>query len=1008
MQQTKSTAEIETKWQQKWKTAKLFQPPLDSTKEKYVLTVPYPYGNSALHIGHGRTFTAADILARFERLRGKNVLYPMAFHISGTPVLAVADAIARGDTNQINLTRQAIAEYVTDKAEQDTLLQSFSDPFAIADFFSSKIEETFDSVGLGIDWSRQFTTGEKIYQKFISWQYKKLDETGILIQGKYPILFSPADNNAVGEDDIKDGDIDKVSIQEMTYIKFEIVSTDAPNPEYLVAATLRPDSLFGATNLYVKPEMELAKVDVGELGVWIVSKASIPKIQNQFDNTKVLSYHKGSEFLEKQVIVPLINKHVPVYPMDYPDENHGTGIVYSSPADSPHDYIYLFELTFPNKSLAEYSEDPLKLTPITKTVTKKGEEIKYKSGIPAFDKLHKYQIFTVANNAEKLELAKEELYKEAHYGAVMINCGEFDNTPLKNNVGSQAVAKKLIEQNMGGLLFETSRRAYTRSGDIVIVGNLHGQWFLDYSADAVKEKAYNLLDSMEYYPKQLKSSQRGYLSWVQKRPCARKRGLGTPLPQDPNWMIEPLSDSTIYQMFYIIAHHLRSIDPETLTDAVFEYAYLGKSDVAKIAQETTIPQNILEQMRAEVEYWKAFDLRYTNAPHMSNHLSFLIYHYALIFPEELQPHKIMIAGLLIKDGHKISKSKGNGIPLMQVKQKYGSDLYRLYVATAASYDVEMDFREDEILQLQKKYGKWQEFMLNAKEVFNTNSAFSELKKYHCSQQSQYDSIEYTQILTETIQKITGSLTKTEKGVIFWLLAQISQRFEGFWDSMSESATRDAYVGLFYELVNDIAYAQRRIGETLVSQTLAICYKELILGMTPVVPHFCEELYFDTFDVFASTSVMDAKQFTTSLNNEIQAKKEELQEHLVQHILGEVPRILERKNIVPTQIDIILASDTKYQLFESLTGVLTQTRDFKSILTQMCTQFPSEKQFITKFVPKTLGSGLHAYSTTEIEHTYLESAIPFFEAEFNCKVTIRQATADEQTNALPGKPGMKIT
>ena len=168
--------DIELKWQKIWQEKEIFKPKVDNTKEKFFITVAYPYANSAMHIGHGRTFTMADILARYNRALGKNVLYPMAFHISGTPVLAVADAIAKGDKKQIEMTRDAISDYISDKGAQDELIESFCNPYKIADFFSSKIEETFNTIGLGIDWSRQFSTGNDIYKKFIEWQYKKLYE----------------------------------------------------------------------------------------------------------------------------------------------------------------------------------------------------------------------------------------------------------------------------------------------------------------------------------------------------------------------------------------------------------------------------------------------------------------------------------------------------------------------------------------------------------------------------------------------------------------------------------------------------------------------------------------------------------------------------------------------------------------------------------------------------------------------------------------------------------------
>jgi leucyl-tRNA synthetase len=172
----------------------------------------------------------------------------MGFHISGTPVLAVADALSRGDAKQAEITRAAIAEYVSDEAEQDQLLQDFCDPYKIASFFSERIEETFDTLGLSIDWSKKFSTGDAAYQRFVQWQFCSLERCGILEQGRYPILYSPEDKNAVGEDDIKDGDLDKVTILEMSFVLFEILDlspAEGDLPTYFAVATLRPDALFG-------------------------------------------------------------------------------------------------------------------------------------------------------------------------------------------------------------------------------------------------------------------------------------------------------------------------------------------------------------------------------------------------------------------------------------------------------------------------------------------------------------------------------------------------------------------------------------------------------------------------------------------------------------------------------------------------------------------------------------------------------------------------------------------
>ncbi|RJS74576.1 leucine--tRNA ligase, partial [Methanophagales archaeon] len=94
--------ETEEKWQRRWKESKIFDAEIAEQKGgkkklKFFLTVPYPYTSGPLHIGHGRTNTIGDIIARFKRLQGYNVLFPMAFHVTGTPILAIADSIAKGD-----------------------------------------------------------------------------------------------------------------------------------------------------------------------------------------------------------------------------------------------------------------------------------------------------------------------------------------------------------------------------------------------------------------------------------------------------------------------------------------------------------------------------------------------------------------------------------------------------------------------------------------------------------------------------------------------------------------------------------------------------------------------------------------------------------------------------------------------------------------------------------------------------------------------------------------------
>lgn len=947
--------QIEQKWQKKWKENKTFEPKVDNAKEKYFATIAYPYANSVMHIGHGRTSTTCDIYTRYQRVLGKNAMYPMGFHITGTPVLAVADGIAKGDEKQILMTRNAISDYIKDKKGQDKLIQTFKDPMNIAKYFSSKIEETFESIGLSIDWSRQFTTGDLAYNKFIEWQFQKLYDKGILTRGKYPILYSAIDKNAVGEDDIKDGDTDKVTLQEMNYILFKLKDSN----DYLVVCTLRPDALFGTTNMWVDSQMDLVKVEVNSKN-WIISKDALVKVEHQFDNVKVISEHKGKEFIGKVAIAPIVDREVPIAEASFIDSNHGTGIVYSSPAGAPHDYIALVDA----KKEGRLSNDIEVITTVI-TKDKKGNVIEYNGSCAAQDKCNKFKVKD-SNSYEGLELAKQELYKEEHYGGVLNkNAGEFEGVPIK--YAKEKVAQKLKDLEVGGIFYETSRRAVTRGNDPVIVAILDEQWFLDYTKDETKQVAFDVLDNMQYNPNKMRPTQRGYLEWVQMRPCARKRGLGTKLPFDKDWVIEALSDSTIYQMFYLMSKTIykEDIPAEKLTLELFDYVLLGKGDISKL----DIDKKLIEEMRAQVKYWKSFDLRYTAAPHMSNHLSFLIYHYGLIFEKEYWPKCITIGGLLIKDGEKISKSKGNGIPLFRIKDIYGADLYRLYVGVGANYDIEMDFKDTEIYQLEKKFEKWQSLI--------EDSIEKPIKKY------------------EEFSKINK-----------WLISKFYSRTKDYFNYMNDFRIREAYVSILYEFLNDISYHERRTSNEETLEVMKFIAQDYLVLMTPVVPHICEELN----ERLGNKTDISLMAFTTNICEYIDQEAEDI-EQIGQSLIALISRTREQNQLLSiNRITIVQAKDYRFKLFDKLKDLLSKTKDFKIIFSELNKDFSEDKKFIQKFVPKTLGEeGLTNYLSREDEKKYIENMSYFLKKTFDCELVIDNADnlQEKVNNCIPGEPAIII-
>lgn len=275
---------LEKKWQGRWAKKKIFEPKIDEKKKKFFFTVPYPYISGSLHIGHSRVVIDGDICCRYMRMAGYNVLYPMSFHITGTPVLGISAAIEHGDKKKIELYKSYVRNYVSNEKKVSKTVASFKDPWAIVKFFIPKMMTEFSSLGLSVDWSRRFNTGEPDYQKLIEWQFHKYKDMNYLTQGKYPILYCVNCKNAVAEDDIKDGDSNPVEKQEFTLLKFKMPDYEK---RYLVAATLRPETVYGQTNLWIKPNVKYVIVKVGD-EEWIMSKEAAEKLNLQRDGTKIM------------------------------------------------------------------------------------------------------------------------------------------------------------------------------------------------------------------------------------------------------------------------------------------------------------------------------------------------------------------------------------------------------------------------------------------------------------------------------------------------------------------------------------------------------------------------------------------------------------------------------------------------------------------------------------------------------------------------------------------------
>ncbi len=931
--------EIEDKWQRKWEESRIFDAEI-SKKEKFFLTAPYPYTSGPLHIGHGRTYTIADIIARFKRLQGYNVLFPMAFHVTGTPILAIADSIAKGEEAVVERYKDYVSIYEDADAERvEETVKTFDKPENVAEFFAERISEDFKRMGYSIDWRRKFNTTEPLYNKFIEWQFKKLYDKGVIKKGKYPITYSCDDGCAVGEDDIGEGDTDKVTITEYTAIKFKLCDEDA----YLIAATLRPETIFGITNLWINPDATYVKAKVGN-ECWIVSKDAAEKLSYQREDVEVLEDLKGKNLLWKRAKELVDGREISVFPASLVDEDVGTGVVYSVPAHAPYDYMGLEDLR---------KEKGIEIAPI-KVIDIEGYDV------PAKEICEKMGIENQKD--ERLEEATQTIYKDEFYrGVLNERCKDFAG--IKIAAIKDEVKDWLKAGNVSDIFYETSRKAVTRGGSKVIIAVLQDQWFIDYTPQWWKDAGHKLVDDMLFYPEKYKTYMQDIIDWLAFRPCARKRGLGTPFPFEKGWIIESLSDSTIYMAMYTIAHLLRNVPVDALEEKFFDYVFLGIGNAEEVAKEIQIHIDVavLKRLREEFEYWYPNDQRHTAPPHLSNHLVFFLMHHAAIFPERDWPKAITLNELMIREGHKISKSKGNVIPLAHVSELYGVDLYRLYCALNADFASVVNWREQDTDALRKRFNV-------LVTVFEESTGAEELKEDEFTHTDRWLLSRFYRLLQETIE-----------------------RFEGF-------RIREAGINVVFNLTNDLRYYEKRASVERRRKIVRNVLDDWLLILSPFTPHICEELWHKRYDTFISVQTLP------TVKTELIDEQVEREEDYVVALVGDVQEILKIARIQPSKIYLYTADSKteqwKWELFKALKDVPDRDKIKEAM------QIRKDKSTVD-FVKHMMKSNLEYSELNESEILTREKE--YLTKEFGCAIGINEDydPTGKRKFAIPLKPAIFV-
>ena len=898
--------EIESKWRKRWNDTKDFETD-PNTKEKKFITVAYPYPNSPQHIGHGRTYTLADVHARFYRMKGFNVLFPMAFHYTGTPILGMAKRVEAKDKEIIENLKNLYGV-------PEESIKTFVEPIKIADYFHKEIKTGMIEMGYSIDWRREFTTIDPVYSKFIEWQINILREKNLIIQGSHPVGWCPKDQNPVSQHDTL-GDVEP-DFTEYILIKFKY-------EDYIIpTATLRPETIFGVVNLWVNPEIIYKKITVDD-EKWIVSAECAYKLEFLDKKITYDGEIKGSELIGKSVIVPHRNESIVMLPASFVESGTGTGMVMSVPAHAPFDYQALEDL---KKAKIEPKLASLvnKIMPISIIQTDGYGENPAKEAVERFG---------VKDQSDpKLEEATKEVYgKEFYGGKLKQNTEKFAG--IKVAYAKDTIKEWLIENKHADILLElTNTPVRCRCGAECVVKVLNNQWFLNYGDKDWKELATKCFDEMNILPQEIRSEFNYVIGWLRERACARQHGLGTKLPWDKNWIVESLSDSVIYMAYYIISKFVNNgtLKAEKLSKEFFDYIFLDTGDANKVSAITGMPENIINEIKKEFQYFYPVDSRHSGRDLVPNHLTFFVLNHVAIFPESNWPKEIVVNGSVLMNGSKMSKSMGNIIPLRKAIQDYGADPIRLAIIISAELLQDADFNMESVSGIQNK--------LEA--LYNECSVLKSEK-------------------IDTLEAEDRWIKSKTQNII----SQVTLAVE-------KMRLREALHDILFAFESDLSWYMKRANAKKRNNISGILHEinsTRIAMLSPFAPHIAEEMW----EKLGHSGMVSKSRWPEFSQSNVDATAIHSEEYL-KSTIDDIAKILKVTKITPQKITIYTADSFKFKVYHSILEKIIAGQTNMGIIMKELISSP-DTQDVKKnpdFVQKTIKDILS--EPTEIRRTKLES------------------------------------
>ncbi len=751
---------IEKKWQDYWGKKGQFKVKEDPGKRKYYLLEMFPYPSGKLHMGHMRNYVVGDTLARFLRMKGHNVLYPMGYDSFGLPA---ENAAFQNKTHPAEWTKRCISDMRKQQAK----------------------------MGLSYDWDRLTITCQPDYYKWNQWIFLKFYEKGLAYKKKAPINWCPSCKTVLANEQVEDGKCwrceSRVEIKDLeqwffkiteyaeelledlgrlagwpervklmqenwigkstgTLVNFRLKDSDKILPIF----TTRPDTLYGVTFMTMACEHPLV--------LELVEGTKYEKEVKEFVNRVILEdrftrtaedKEKEGVFIGRYAINPLTNEEVPIYVANFVLLEYGTGIIMAVPAHDQRDFEFAKKYNIPIKQVIKpFTVHRKPLTELKEAYIDPGIMVNSAQ-------------FTGLNSEEAKEKITQYL-EEKGWGKRtvqyklrdwLISRQRYWGTPIPIIYCEKCGIMPVPEEDLPVELPQNVK--FTGKGNPL----KDCQEFVNCRCPKCKEKAKRETDTMDTFVDS---------SWYFSRYCS------------PDYDKEP-----------------------------FE--------------------------KKRIDYWMPVDQYIGGIEHAIMHLL-----YARFFTKALRDiglykidepfKKLFCQGMVVKDGAKMSKSKGNVVSVDEITNKYGADTARLFILFASPPEKDLEWSVEGVEGSFRFLNRVWRLVNQA--TSHKPQATSQKKK------PEADSLppvaDLHRKVHQTIKKVTEDIEKR-----FHFNTAISAIME--------------LVNALHLVVNQLTSypvtqfktgkpANRQTGKPANRQTIEEAIETMVLLLSPFAPHICEELW----------------------------------------------------------------------------------------------------------------------------------------------------------------------